>query len=116
MKDYKFDFKVDQQQYTMIFNLNVMQEIQEEFGSIKKWGELTDGTAGEVNVKALIFGLMAMINESIEIDNDEKEQNVPLLTRKQVGRLISKVGIDKATHQVNQAFIEGTKSDSLKNE
>ena len=115
MKDYKFDFEVEGKNYQLIFNLNVMQEIQDEYGTIKKWGELTDAKSGEVNVKALIFGLTSMINEATEIKNEEKGLNEPLLTKKQVGRNITTAGIEKSAERLNQAIIEGTKSD-LKNE
>lgn len=111
IKDYKFDFEVEGKTYQLIFNLNVMQDIQEEYGTLEKWGDLTDGKSGEVNVKALIFGLTHMINEAIEIKNDEEGLNEPLLTEKQVGRLITKAGIEKSAKRLNEAIIEGTKSD-----
>lgn len=116
MKDYKLDFKVDDKDYTLIFNLNVMQAIQEEYGTVEKWGALTDGKSGEVNAKALIFGLATMINEGIEINNEEKNLNDPILNLKQVGRLISKMGLKNATEKLNTAVVVGTKSDKPKNE
>lgn len=115
IKDYKFNLEIDNKNYGMMFNLNVMQEIQEEYGTLEKWGELTDGKSGEVNVKALIFGLTAMMNEAIEIKNEEEGTNECLLTKKQVGRLITKAGIEKSANKLNEAIIESTKSDA-KNE
>ena len=87
-----------------------MQEIQEEYETLEKWGELTDGKSGEVNVKALIFGLTAMMNEAIEIENEEKNTNKPLLTKKQVGRIITKAGVDKSANALNEAIVESTKN------
>ena len=115
MKDYKFDFEVENKKYTMIFNLNVLEEIQEEYGTIEKWGDLTDGKNGEVNVKALIFGLTSMINEAIDIENENLDIRRPLLTHKQVGRLVTKIGIEKASEKLNNAVIEATKNEE-KNE
>jgi hypothetical protein len=115
IKDYKFDLEIENKKYRLMFNLNVMQEIQEEYKTLEKWGELTDGKSGEVNVKALIFGLTAMMNEAIEIENEEEGTNKPLLTKKQVGRLITKAGIEKSANKLNEAIVESTKSD-LKNE
>lgn len=115
IKDYKFNLEIDNKNYGMMFNLNVMQEIQEEYGTLEKWGELTDGKSGEVNVKALIFGLTAMMNEAIEIKNEEEDTNECLLTKKQVGRLITKAGIEKSANKLNEAIVESTKSDA-KNE
>ena len=44
-------------EYKLVFNLNVMEKIQDEYKSLDKWGELTDGSVGEVNIKALVFGI-----------------------------------------------------------
>ena len=111
IKDYKFDLEVEDKKYQLIFNLNVMQEIQEEYGTISAWGDLTDGKSGEVNIKALIFGLTKMINEAIDIKNDEEGLNEPLLTEKQVGRIITKVGVQKSAEKLNKAIVEGTKNE-----
>jgi hypothetical protein len=111
MKDYKFDLECEGKKYSLVFNLNVMEVIQEEFGTIQKWGELTDGKSGEPNLKALVFGLTEMMNEAIEIENDEKGSNKPLLSKKQVGRIISKIGLENATNQLNTAIVESTKTD-----
>lgn len=115
MKDYSIKFNVGEKEYSAIFNLNVMEAIQEEYGSIQKWAELTDAKSGEVNAKALTFGMTAMINEAIDIENDEKGENKPLLTRKQVGRLISQAGLESSAHALNNAVIEATKGDEQKN-
>lgn len=101
--------------YTLVFNLNVMEKIQEEYKTLDNWGSLTDGKSGETNIKALIFGITEMINEGIEIDNDEKGKNEPLLTHKKVARMISEIGFKKITEDMNKLVIESTKSDE-KNE
>ena len=115
MKDYKVEFQIGEQTYPAIFNLNVMEEIQEEYGTIEKWGKLTDAKDGEVNAKALIFGIRAMINEAIDIENDENGEKRPFLTLKQVGRLITQAGLQESAKTLNNAVIEATKSDSQKN-
>ena len=115
MKDYKVTFTLEDKEYGAIFNLNVMEQIQEEYGSVKKWGELTDTKSGEVNAKALIFGLWAMMNEAIDIDNDENGKNEPNLTIKQVGRIITRAGIEKSAKTLNEAVIGATKEDTPKN-
>jgi hypothetical protein len=51
-----------------------MEEIQEEYGSIEAWADLTD--ADEPNIKALKFGLLHMINEGIDIFNEENNYNL----------------------------------------
>lgn len=115
MEDYKVKFTVDGKEYPAIFNLNVMEQIQEEYGSMEKWGELTDVKSGEPNAKAIIFGYCAMINEAIDIENDERAEKQPLLTLKQVGRIISRAGLQKSAETLNNAVIEATKEDTPKN-
>lgn len=97
------------QKYILEFNLNVMEEIQEEYGTFDKWAELTE--ADEPNVKALKFGLGAMLNEGIEIYNEEHEEKRPPLTSRQVGRLVTSVGMDLVTEQMRSAVVDSTKSD-----
>jgi len=102
--------------YKLVFNLNVMEIIQEEYQTLERWGELTDGQSGEVNVKALIFGLTAMINEGIEINNEDTGAKDPLLTHKQVGRILTEVGIQSTAEKMNELVIDSTQTeDDLKN-
>ncbi len=94
--------------YKLVFNLNVMEIIQDEYKSLDEWGALTDGKAGEVNIKALIFGLTAMLNEGIEISNEDNNTKEPLLTHRQVGRMLSEVGIENITDEMNDLVVESS--------
>ena len=96
--------------YELVFNLNVMEEIQEEYGSVEAWGELTEAAA-EPNAKAIKYGLTAMINEGIDIYNEENEEKREFFTEKQVGRIISEVGLLNAAQALNKTVVESTKSD-----
>ena len=111
MKDFGGKIEYKDNVYNLVFNLNVMEEIQEKYGSIDKWAELTDGSQGEPNAKAVIFGFTAMINEGIDIENEEKGTDRKKLTLKQVGRMITEVGILTATKTLNDTVLESTKSD-----
>ena len=115
MKDYKFEFEVDNQKYTLVFNLNVMETIQAKYGSVQKWGRLTDSKNGEPNAKALIFGFTEMINEAIDMENEETNGSKPFLTLKQVGRIITKAGIQESAKKLNQAITESVKDEHPKN-
>ena len=115
MKDYKVTFKVDGTEYPAIFNLNVMEAIQEEFGTVENWGSKTDAKSGEPSAKAIIFGYWAMMNEAIDINNDENGEKRPNLTLKQVGRIITRAGLQKSAEMLNNAVIEATKEDTPKN-
>lgn len=112
MKDYGGEIEYRGKKYKLVFNLNVMEAIQEEYGTLNKWGELTDGgKKKEPNAKAVIFGFTQMLNEGIDIANEENGTDDKPLTQKQVGRLITEVGINSAALSLNNAVIEGTKSD-----
>lgn len=95
----------------LVFNLNVMEEIQNKYGTVARWGEITDGgKKNEPNIKALRYGLTCMFNEGIEIENDEKGTDKPLLTEKQVGRLISELGLDEVSEAMQSVVVDSTKS------
>lgn len=97
--------------YNLVFNLNVMEVIQDEYGTLDKWGSLTDASNGEPNAKAVVFGFTAMLNEGIDIDNEENGTTNPFLTHKQVGRMLTEIGLREATLKMNTTVIESTKSE-----
>ncbi len=106
----------ENRRYPLIFNLNVMEEIQEQYGSVSNWGDVVEGD-GEPNIKNLKAGLIAMINEGIDICNEENGENTPFVTSKQVGRIITEVGFDNIIATIKQLTVESTKTgDELKNE
>ena len=116
MKDYYGEIQYKDKTYKLVFNLNVMEAIQEEYETLTRWSELTDGSTGEVSAKAVIFGFREMLNEGIEIMNDENGTDEKLLTLKEVGRFITEVGLMEATKKLNDTVIESTKSSDEKNE
>ena len=91
--------------FKLVFNLNVMEALQDKYGSLDKWGELTDGSQGEPDIKALKFGFTEMLNEGIEIDNEDNGTNEPLLTSKQVGRIITEAGLENVQQKMNEVVI-----------
>lgn len=109
MKLFNGEIQYKEKTYHLVFNLNVMEEIQEEFGSIEAWGDMTDAN-GEPNAKAVKFGFMAMLNEGIDIDNEANGTNDPPLTLKQVGRMMTEIGLAEATKVVNDTVIASTES------
>ena len=98
--------------YDIVFNLNVMEEIQEKYGSLDKWAKLTSSNKGsEPNAKAVIFGFTAMINEGLEISNETNNENNSLLTEKQVGRMITDIGLKESTSKLQETVIESTNTE-----
>ena len=118
MKDYNGKFEYKGKEYKLVFNLNVMEQIQDEYGSIDAWGKLTEGgDTGEPNVKAVKFGFTCMINEAIDIENEENGTDVKPLTKSFVGRMLSEIGIEAMANKMQETVINSTQTpDAPKNE
>lgn len=111
MKDKMIYIECENEKYPMCFNINVMEEIQEEYGSISNWGEIVENKDGEEpKIKDLKNGLLAMINEGIDIENEKEEIKRNPLTSKQVGRLISKIGLKELTEKIKEITVSSTKT------
>ena len=111
MKEMRNEIEYKGNKYLIVFNINVMEAIQQEYGTIENWGNLTEGKNGEADIKAIIFGLTEMINEGIDIRNEENGTDIPPFTKKQSGRLLTEIGIEKATQTINDTVVESTKSE-----
>lgn len=98
--------------YRLAFDLNVMESIQDEYGSIDAWGKLTEPDDGEPNIKALVFGVTEMINEGIDIDNDENGTDEKPLSHKQVARILTEVGLESVADKMQKSVIDSTEDDS----
>lgn len=112
MKEISKEFEYKGKTYKLVFNLNVMEVIQDKYGTLENWGKLTDGAEndGEPNAKAVIFGITAMLNEGIDIENEENGTEEKMLTNKQVGRMITDIGLQSSAQLMNGVVIDSTKS------
>ena len=112
MKDINGKIQYKDKEYNLVFNLNVMEIIQEKYGTLEEWGNLTDGSKnGEPDAKAVIYGFTAMLNEGIDIENEENGTDIKPLTLKQVGRMITEIGLADATKTLNKTVVDSTKSE-----
>lgn len=98
--------------YKLAFNINVLENLQEKYGSFNNWTELVKPTdpKKETDIKALKFVFKEMLNEGIDITNEDEGTDIPLFNDKQVGRIITEVGIANANEQIMKAITESTKS------
>ena len=115
MKDNEGKVTYKGKDYRLVFNLNVMESIQEEYGTIDEWTELTSGANQEVNVKALKFGYTEMINEGLAIESEENGVEYTPVTKQFVGRMLTEIGLDNMTKTLQSTIIESTKTDEGKN-
>lgn len=81
--------------YPLAYTLNVMENIQEKYGSIGEWANILQSKNGEASIKDLKWTFTEFINEGIDIENELKGQSTPFTNTKKVGRLLTAVGIDK---------------------
>lgn len=117
MKDVIKHIETENRTYPIVFNLNVMEEIQEQYGTMSAWGDVVESDGNEPNIKGLKAGLMAMINEGIDIENETKEQKESFVTSKELGRILSEVGVEGVSKIIKDITIESTKTgDESKNE
>lgn len=112
MKEISKTFEYKGKEYKLVFNLNVMEVIQDKYVTLENWGKLTDGAEndGEPNAKAVIFGITAMLNEGIDIGNEENGTEEKMLTNKQVGRMITEIGLKSSAQLMNGVVIDSTQS------
>lgn len=111
MKEINGKLTYKEKEYNVVFNLNVMQEIQEKYGTINKWADLTEGKGKEPDAKAIIFGFTAMLNEGLDIESEETGSTFKPLTEKQVGRILTEIGFNNANEIMQKTVIESTKTE-----
>lgn len=102
-------------EYRLYFNLNVIEVLQETYGSAQKWVETINSVEDEGDAKALKFGFREMINEGIDIMNEENGTDLKPLTLKQVGRLLTEVGLASATEKMSKLVFDSSQSTDEKN-
>ena len=118
MKDVIKYIETEKKNYRICMNLNVIEEIQEKYETLDDWIRIVDSAKGGMpKLKDLKVGLTEMINEAIDIENEKNNTNEPLLTEKQVGRILSEIGLEKLLEVVESLVVDSTKVDDLpKNE
>ena len=106
MKDISGKIEYKGVEYRLVFDLNVLEEIQDEYGSFGKWGDLVDGVDGETDIKAFKFGIHAALNEGIEIMNEENGTDIKPFTLRQVGRMLTEIGLEKMDEILHQTLAD----------
>ena len=93
-----------------------MEAIQDKYGSIDKWSSLIQKN-GEPDIKALKFFMTEAINEGIEIENEKNNEKRKSVTSKQVGRILTEVGLSDTANKVMTTISESIQTDDTsKNE
>jgi hypothetical protein len=110
----KFTVGEGKDKATLVFNLNVMAQLQAEFTSVNAWVALLEDDKnernGEPDMTAFIKGFTFMLNEGVDIENDDlpADKKKSAYTEKQVGRLIGRWGQDAVTKAMKEAVTGST--------
>ena len=108
--------ETESEKYPLVFSLNVMEAIQDKYGSIDKWSSLIQKN-GEPDIKALKFFMTEAINEGIEIENEKNNEKRKFVTSKQVGRILTEVGLSGTANKIMTTISESIQTDDTsKNE
>lgn len=113
MKNNEIFIEYKGKKYNLVFDMNVIETLQIKYGSFNKWSDLIQPTkeGEECNIEALKFGFCEALNEGIDIANEDSEDKLEPLTLKQVGRIITDLGLRKINEKIQDAVIESTKSE-----
>ncbi len=104
------------EKYPLVFTLNVMESIQEKYGTIEAWSNLIQ-REGEPDIKALKFFITEAINEGLEIENEKTGEKKKLITAKQAGRILTEVGLSGTANKIMTTISESIQTDDTsKNE
>lgn len=109
--------QTENEKYPIVFTINVMESLQEKYGSFEKWSNLVQKNS-EPNVKAIKFFVTEAINEGIDIENEKTHENRAFVTEKQVGRILTEIGIQQAAktvrNTISQSILTENKSKNAK--
>lgn len=109
--------QTENERYPIVFTINVMESLQEKYGSFEKWSNLVQKNS-EPNVKAIKFFVTEAINEGIDIENEKTHENRAFVTEKQVGRILTEIGIQQAAktvrNTISQSILTENKSKNAK--
>ena len=91
------------EKYPLVFTLNVMESIQEKYGTIEAWSNLIQRD-GEPDIKALKFFITEAINEGLEMEAEKTGEKREAISTKKAGRILTEIGLSGAANK-NMATI-----------
>ena len=101
--------ETDSEKFPLAFTLNVMEALQDEYGTLSEWSELIRNQK-EPNIKALKFFITEAINEGIDIENEKSDETRAPITSAKAGRIITEIGVQKVAKTINKMVSESVKT------
>ena len=98
------------EKYPLVFTLNVMESIQEKYGTIEAWSNLIQRD-GEPDIKALKFFITKAINEGLEIEAEKNGEKRKAITSKKAGRILTEIGLSGAANKIMATISDSVEMD-----
>lgn len=112
---YKINYlETSEEKFPMAFTLNVMESIQEKYGTIEAWSNLIQRD-GEPDIKALKFFMTESINEGIDIENEKLGEKRKPITLKKAGRILTEIGLLGTANKIMKTISESIETNDEKN-
>lgn len=102
--------ETDSEKFPLAFTLNVMESIQNEYGTLSEWSELIRNQK-EPNIKALKFFITEAINEGIDIENEKSSEKRASITSSKAGRIITEIGLKRVANTITKMITESMPHD-----
>ena len=100
------------EKYPLVFTLNVMEAIQEKYGTIEAWSNLIQRD-GEPDIKALKFFITKAINEGLEIEAEKNGEKRNAITSKKAGRILTEIGLSGAASKIMATISDSVEMDAV---
>ena len=100
------------EKYPLVFTLNVMEAIQEKYGTIEAWSNLIQRD-GEPDIKALKFFITKAINEGLEIEAERTGEKRKAITSKKAGRILTEIGLSGTASKIMATISDSVEMDEV---
>ena len=102
--------ETDSEKFPLAFTLNIMEALQDEYGTLSEWSELIRNQK-EPNIKALKFFITEAINEGIDIENEKSDEKRAPITSSKAGRIVTEIGLKKVANTITKMITESMPHD-----
>jgi hypothetical protein len=104
--------ETETEKFPLVFTLNVMESIQEKYGTIEAWSNLIQRD-GEPDIKALKFFITEAINEGLEIEAEKTGEKPKAITAKKAGRILTEIGLSGAASKIMATISDSVEMDEV---
>lgn len=105
--------ETETEKFPLVFTLNVMESIQEKYGTIEAWSNLIQRD-GEPDIKALKFFITEAINEGLEIEAERTGEKPKAITSKKAGRILTEIGLSGAANKIMATISDSVEMDEAR--